>query len=507
MEVERRVSGVEVRRISYLFKRRCEMKKLMYHAGAVAALLFCACELTPFSGGEVEESWLQIDGPADLRAIGSKDKELPLNGHYILATDITLDNWKSLASTKPFSGVFDGGGHTITIINGTGGLFNSIRGAVVRNLTVKMTATITGGNVGAIAGLAEQSVIENCAAVVTIVLTCVANNASAGGIVGTMADFSTVRNCVAQGGITLSRESGNDDNGINRQKIHAYSGGIAGYSGPPGQAGDGESGCLITGSRWAGGYVVAYGDYPYAGGIVGCNYTGSKVERCWAAGEINANGVYISYENGAGDAGGVPYAGGVAGFNSGYVMENPQVTALIENCYSTANVSAVSVSKVAFAGGIAGANANGAVISKCYARGEVGARVDGSGGTDTDGATGPMTAVNAGGIAGAQYFFMEIPVIEYCAALNPSVTGEDSKSGAAWNIYRVAGAGVPGSDAAIFRENRASSDMSVTPRSSWDVNGKDGQNCEAKPGQPVFADLGWDFSGIWKWSGEYPALR
>jgi hypothetical protein len=465
----------------------------MYRAGAVAALLFCACELTPFSGVEIEPPSLQISRLADLESIGSKDKELPLSGRYILTTDITVENWEPLAVTKPFSGVFDGAGHTITIVNGTGGLFNSIRGAAVRNLTVKITANAVSGNVGAIAGLAEQSVIENCTVAVTITLLGTAHNASAGGIVGTMGDFSTVRNCSASGNITLTTsEAGSEPS----DSLMIYSGGIAGYSGTPGQAGDGESGCVITGSRWTGGSVRAIGGYPYVGGIVGYNYTGARVERCWATGMVTANGVYL------------PYAGGVAGYNSGFVMENPQVAALIENCYSTAYVTAVSKSKTALAGGIAGANARGAVISKCYARGDVTAQVNGSGGSDIGGTIGPIEAANAGGIAGAQYFFMEIPVIEYCAALNSRVTGKDSGSGAAWNIYRIAGAGAPGSEEVIFRGNMASSAMNITSSSpDTGADGKDGQDCEAKPGQPVFAGLGWDFSNVWKWSGEYPALR
>jgi hypothetical protein len=75
-----------------------------------------------------------------------------------------------------------------------------------------------------------------------------------------------------------------------------------------------------------------------------------------------------------------PYAGGVAGYNSGGDITNPtaDTEATIENCYSTATVNAESTSKTALAGGIAGANACRARISKHYATGAVTAQVAGN---------------------------------------------------------------------------------------------------------------------------------
>jgi hypothetical protein len=48
----------------------------------------------------------------------------------------------------------------------------------------------------------------------------------------------------------------------------------------------------------------------------------------------------------------------------------------------------------------------------------------------------------------------------------------------------------------------------ITP-SDTGLNGKDGADCDAKPAQSVYEDLGWDFSEVWTMDGStgYPVLR
>jgi hypothetical protein len=482
-------------------------------AALLGALVFCAaCEQEPPDTGEgagapllepsvtPPEDSILIGSEADLKNIGSAG--YPLNGNYALTADLTLDGWTPICQTNPFTGAFYGQNHTITITNGSGGIFafmgvsSAKTRALARDLRLNITAVRTGGSIGGITGSAVRSRIENCAVEAVLTLTGTDHNAAAGGIIGTMGDHSIVSGCTASGTITL--ESGLDAG------FMVYSGGIAGYSGTPGLAGDGESGCVIEKSRWTGSAVTAQGGYPYAGGVVGYNYTGAKVSRCSSQGAVTARG------------GNLPYAGGVAGYNSGYV-NGKGTPSTIENCYSTAAVLADSSSKAALAGGVAGANAKGALISKCYAAGAVTARVAGSGAADFGGSIGPPAAASAGGIAGAQYYFEKSPAIEYCAALNSSVNGEDTATGAVWNTFRVAGAGAPDNDntttaRVYYRNNIAYSGMSV-PRhaASWNKTaaGRDGADCAAKPGQQVFKNMGWDFDGggVWTMSGEYPALR
>jgi hypothetical protein len=348
--------------------------------------------------------------------------------------------------------------------------------------------------VGGIAGFAERSLINNCTAVVNMTVTGHAHNSSAGGIVGTMLDYTTVRNCAASGTVTLNG-TGADSEGAG---LMVYAGGVVGYSGN-GETNGKASGCLIMRSQWTGGTVSASSGYPYAGGVVGYNYSGARTAQCSSAGTVTATG-----EN-------LPYAGGVAGYNSGYVTDNPGTVSLIDNCYSAATVTAVSTSKAALAGGIAGANALRAYISKCYARGEVTATVAGNG-DNIGGSAGVMIAANAGGIAGAQYFENN-PVIQYCAALNSSVTGAETpgSSGVAWNVYRIAGAGDGTHNTGVFDNNIAYSGMTgdhlATDNKAGNTkNGAD--NAAAKPAQEVFTGMGWDFNGVWQMAADgWPGLR
>jgi hypothetical protein len=306
--------------------------------------------------------------------------------------------------------------------------------------------------------------------------------------------------CTATGSVTLNT-------GAN-EGLMIYAGGIAGYSGTA-TAGSGASGCLIVKSRWTSGAVSAAGGYPYAGGIVGYNYTGARIAECSSTGTaVTATGDNL------------PYAGGVAGYNSGYVKDTA-IVSVIENCYSTAAVTATSAmsttSGAALAGGIAGSNAKGALISACYATGAVTAKVKGDSGANTGGSLGPLAAASAGGIAGAQYYAESniFPVITNCAALNGSLTGEDSASGAVWNIYRIAGAGAAGYDVGIWRNNIANSGMTLTTGAATRTptgddktpNGKDGADTTTTPGQSAFTALGWDFATVWKMSGGYPVLQ
>jgi hypothetical protein len=485
--------------------------KAAVFAVLLGALVLCntACEQLPPDEDAVSileppaeppKDAIKIGSEADLKKIGTTD--YPLSGNYALTADLTLSEWTPICPVKnPFTGAFYGQNHTITITSGFGGVFarmgdpNAARRAAVYNLTVDVTAIKSdGGNIGGIAGSAERSLIESCTVKANLTLNGTGHNASAGGVVGNMQNNTIIRKCTASGTVTLI--SGADAG------LMVYAGGVAGYSGT-GTAGSGASNCLITESRWTGASstVSASGGYPYSGGIAGYNYTGAKITQCFSEGAVTATGSNL------------PYAGGIAGYNSGYAATGAKTLSLIENCYSTATVTAASSSKAALAGGIAGANAKQALISKCYARGAVTAKVTGSGGTNTGGSIGVKIAASAGGIAGAQYVENH-PIIQYCAALNQSVGGEDFSSGAVWNVYRIAGEGSPAvQDTGRFVNNIAYSLMTVTNHAdTWykTDSGKDGADSAEKPAQSVFAGTGmdWDFNKVWTMgSGGYPVLQ
>jgi hypothetical protein len=455
---------------------------------ALLAAVTLACEQGAGPGGSNTVA-VTIRDAAALAKIGA-DPDYPLDGAYTLAADLRLDGWEPIGTgANPFTGTFNGGGKTLTI-TGSGGIFGYTDGAVIRNVNVAGTITRSGDYTvyaGGITGYAENTTIASCVSSVNITVEGHGHNSSTGGIAGFMLK-STITNCSASGTITL-RSGANEG-------LMLYAGGIAGYQGT-GLAAAGSSGCVISRCSYTGRVSVS-GGYPYAGGIAGYNYCGSVIRECYSSGTVTSTGDNL------------PYTGGIAGYNS-RTAEDPAVTSLIENCYTTAAVSAVSSSKQALAGGLTGANAADAVVSKCYARGDVTARVTGDSAAGTGGSIGVPAAANAGGIAGAQYF--NTPVIINCAALNASLTGEDSGSGAAYNIYRIAGAGAPGDAKGEWKTNIANSAMTITAGSSAHTGDKgpdkkDGEDCTAQPDRSVYEGLGWDFSKVWKMGADgYPVLQ
>jgi hypothetical protein len=205
---------------------------------------------------------------------------------------------------------------------------------------------------------------------------------------------------------------------------------------------------------------------PYVGGIVGYNYYGALVSRCYFTGDVIADKT--------GD-----YTGGIAGYNSQTGAPN---NSRIEDCWSSGTVTGFRN-----AGGIVGQNQVNTYIRRCYSTATVKA-------TDT-GATG------VGGIAGMNASTMT-DAVTACVALNPSL--EDVSSP---NIHKIAGSG-----SGIITSNYAWSGMTVTTAGTYTpdigVNGKDGEECAEKPEQSVFAGLGWDFDTVWKMGANgYPALR
>lgn len=100
----------------------------------------------------------------------------------------------SMRNEKNFSGVFDGGGHSIKGINVNvldyAGLFSELDGAIVKNLYVD--ATVNGNSyVGIIAGVSNNAVITDC----HVSGTVNAKENIAGGIVGK--NNGEINNCVS----------------------------------------------------------------------------------------------------------------------------------------------------------------------------------------------------------------------------------------------------------------------------------------------------------------------
>jgi hypothetical protein len=338
-----------------------------------------------------------------------------------------------------------------------------------------------GAFAGGIAGYGNSGiVITGCRVSGALTVTAGGSEASAGGIIGAIRDIkkeSLVSLCVVTANVSLVKQEG----AAGTYNMF-YCGGVIGYAGN-GTAGDGVGGARILQSRYEGATVYCKTSYPYSGGIIGYNYTGSEVSQCYSTGTVTAEGSNL------------PYSGGVAAYASR--------GALIINSYSAATVSAIASSKQALAGGIAGATAAGALISKCYARGAVRAQTGGTAGSG--GSVGVPAAANAGGIAGALYSGGgPAPGVEYCAALNSTVEGI---GGPAFNVYRI----TKNVDGTLL-SNIAWKDMALTGGTGSaatldEQDGLDNNTPQLDEGTAVNT-LQWDSAGVWLISaGAYPVLR
>lgn len=94
-----------------------------------------------------------------------------LSGQYILMNDITLsgyDNWTPIGtSSNYFSGVFSGGGFTISGLNINSeddyqGLFGYVSGATIKNVIVKEPSIQVGQYSGAVVGYFSDYSVTSC---------------------------------------------------------------------------------------------------------------------------------------------------------------------------------------------------------------------------------------------------------------------------------------------------------------------------------------------------------
>ena len=141
--------------------------------------------------------------------------------YFILADDITVTTMVGAGTTgnnaKPFSGTFDGGGHTLTFnhtateAEGDIAPFRFVKNATIRNLHVAGEINTAYRHVGGLAGRTYGTThIEGCR-VSTVIKSSVEGDGTHGGIVALKPDWSnahlTIEGCVFDGKI-LSTGSG-----------------------------------------------------------------------------------------------------------------------------------------------------------------------------------------------------------------------------------------------------------------------------------------------------------
>ena len=237
--------------------------------------------------------------------------DLTLNCTLAADIDLTAIDWTPVGNyDTPYTGTFDGGGHTIT----------------------GLTVTTSDQYAGLFGYIGEEGTVMNLT-LTDIQIEIESNNRSvyAGGVAGYNA--GTVTDCHTTGSVSGTGSSSYGS---------VYTGGVAGYN-----KGGTVTGCHTTGSvSGTGGSDCSV----CAGGVVGLNY--GTVTGCYATGDVS----------GTGGSSGHVYTGGVVGENDGTVT----------GCYATGDVSGTgrfNFSSVNV-GGVVGDN-NGTVTGCYHATGKV----------------------------------------------------------------------------------------------------------------------------------------
>ena len=217
--------------------------------------------------------------------------------NIILDNDIDLSDidWTPIGTeSRPYTGNFDGGGHTITGLkidkSGTDyvGLIGCLgSGGKVQNVTLT-NISVSGANcVGGIAGQ-NYGTVENCSVNGTVTGKGFTDT---GGIAGS--NYGTISGCSAEGTVTGSVNVGGIAGGsylgviIDGCHSTAAVSGISSVGGVLGNLGNNSflMACYSTGDVTA---TITYG-YAHVGGVVGINGQGTVTACYHATGEITSS--------------------------------------------------------------------------------------------------------------------------------------------------------------------------------------------------------------------------
>ncbi len=222
---------------------------------------------------------------SDLVEMADKINSGEWNDHYFIVTsDIDMSGVTGfspigLYTLKPFSGEFNGGGHTISNLtistSDVAGLFGYINGAIITGINFK-DCSISGNNrVGTVAGSAEGSSISDCHISFTG-SSGVSGGNNIGGIAGSLSG-SDIANC----SVAFSGGGGGMVYAANQ-----YAGGIAGYVYSSSEISNCYfSGIVRSASHYAGGISGLLNSSSVQNGIVrnstilGYNYIGGIVGK------------------------------------------------------------------------------------------------------------------------------------------------------------------------------------------------------------------------------------
>lgn len=324
-----------------------------------------------FAGGTGSQSLpFEIETPEQLSQVRNYlDKYFILTADLDLSTFSAEQGWEPIGTAaEPFMGALDGGGHKITNLRinrpdeTSVGLFGEIQHVRIVNLHLEGVEVCGSIDVGALAGSAIHSRIENCSASGVI-----NGSRNTGGLVGS-ASMSTISSCETTTDITGTGAGlyigGLVGNSTGSSYSYSYSLGSVAASG------NNVGGLIGVDSN--GEYLYCYaqgnvkasvGESSYVGGLIGASIE-TQVSICFATGSVkgfdNVGGLVGSLSSSAviadcfaaGQVEGRYNKGGLAGANYGQ----------ISNCYAIGDISEPSI----LTGGLVGVNDNSAVVSNSF---------------------------------------------------------------------------------------------------------------------------------------------
>lgn len=290
--------------------------------------------------------------PLDPYLVGS---QLDLNeirwctsSSFLQVSDIALTgSWTPIdniyGSNGPFTGTFDGDGHSISGLSVSGadsmGLFSSATGATIRHFSI--SGSVSGHNfVGAIVGDAIGTTIDRVTSDVNVTATGIAS----GGLAGRFTVGSIAASSVA------GAVNGNGDTG-----------GLVGVM----QSGAAVSNSTVTGAVSSGSaYLGGIAGFVVSGNISRSSVTGSVTGDSHVGGIVGAQGTgSLASSFSTGSVTGTAYVGGVAG-------QVDTGTAVVSDVYSRGVVTATSTGYVGTIFGYDAAG-NSSTVSHAYGTGQV----------------------------------------------------------------------------------------------------------------------------------------
>lgn len=317
-------------------------------------------ELEGFTGTGTESDPYLIKNVEHLQRIKSlvEGGDALAGAVFQLANDITLPvDWEPIGVNNggsgkkllPFSGILDGGGHTMTIPDGGKPLLNYARDAVVRNLK------IYGENIDGSAllnnvcvdygtdGIYQQMTDPDIITVEHVTLLSGSKTSASGLVKGGYSSGINdviIRNCTIEKGVVIGCDKDESDIGsfvgsfngrIEDSVSYATVYGVRDVGGLGGSKGQSMGDCIITNSAFLGEIVATGG---HVGGILGAGYVDStapqvppvSVQNCYVVADITANSTPYSIggqEIGSGIGGIVGSEFGVtAPMNHAYIRDN-----------------------------------------------------------------------------------------------------------------------------------------------------------------------------------------